>query len=145
MPVGLTPSVRNAWQLARSLEGCYGLDVLEGKGSGAKCAAAQGNNCQDSYMKLYPTRMFLDAGLSELMRPVLDGTMAAVNATLPPHGQLSLRDGEGVGEIVTGEAQVLRFKGARSGHGDRMHVHIDKKGTRWVAIMSMGETSTFIL
>ena len=62
------------------------MDVLEGKGSGAKCAAAQGNNCQDSYMKLYPTRMFLDAGLSELMRPVLDGTMAAVNATLPPHG-----------------------------------------------------------
>ena len=70
---------------------------------------------------------------------------AAVNATLPPHEQLSLRDGEGAGEIVTGEAQVLRFEGARSGHGDRMHVHVDKKGTRWVAIMSMGETSTFIL
>ena len=31
----LTPSVWNAWQLARSLEGCYGLDCLEGKGSGA--------------------------------------------------------------------------------------------------------------
>ena len=26
-----------------------GVDVLESKGSSAKCAAAQGNNCQDDY------------------------------------------------------------------------------------------------
>jgi hypothetical protein len=25
------------------------MDVLESKGSSAKCAAAQGNNCQDDY------------------------------------------------------------------------------------------------
>lgn len=46
--------------LARRLEGAFGLDVVAppgGKGTMAKCAAAQGNNCQDNYTKLFPLRM----------------------------------------------------------------------------------------
>ena len=34
--------------------------LSDGEGTGAKCAAAQGGNCQDDYTKLYPTRMFAD-------------------------------------------------------------------------------------
>ena len=144
--------VRGA-NLAKSLEGCYGLDVLEGQGSTAKCAAAQGNNCQDSYTKLYPTRMFLDQDLSELMGDVLCGVMAAVNASLPAgKPKLELSQGArpgGIGgsgtELVTGEVQVLKFRAKNGpGYGNRMHIHIDKPGTRWVTIMSLGETSTFV-
>ena len=73
-------------RLARSLEGAYGVDVLAGKGTNAKCAAAQGNNCQDDYKKVYPPRMYLDDRMSNIMRPLLDGAIDAVNASihLPP-------------------------------------------------------------
>ena len=146
----------NGVTIARSMEGCFGKDAFEAKGSGAKCAAAQGNNCQDSYTKVWPRRMFLDQNYSELMRPVLDGAMAAVNGSLPrgtptldlrqPREQPRGPGGTG-SEITAGESQVLRFKAvgkAAAGHGDRMHTHIDKPGTRWVAIVSLGETSTFL-
>jgi len=47
-----------------------------------------------------------------------------------------------------GEAQILRFLSAGQGcglAGSRMHVHVDKPGTRWVALMALGESSTFLL
>lgn len=86
---------RQGTSLAAALEGCYGLEVLEGGGTGAKCAAAMGNNCQDDYRKLYPSRMFLDDSLVELMRPLLDGCFAAVNAhsSASAHQPLSWRHG----------------------------------------------------
>jgi hypothetical protein len=64
--------------LAQALQSCYGLDILEAKGIGAKCAAAMGNNCQDDYSKLYPSRMFLDVEMGELMRPLLTASMAGM-------------------------------------------------------------------
>jgi hypothetical protein len=139
---------------ARTCFVCSGLDVLEGAGTGAKCAAAMGNNCQDDYRKLYPPRMFLDDSLGELMRPLLDATLREVNAQkasrrLPP---LSLRRGECAREMVVGETQILRFRGAGSGKtvdgrsgGNRMHVHCDRPGTRWVALMALGDTSSFVV
>ena len=73
--------------------------------------------------------------------------------------------------MVTGEAQILRFRTGKTAaaRGDRMHgdgrlssrrrqrahlfetltggrvsraVHVDKPGTRWVALMAMGDSST---
>ena len=52
--------------LAQALQSCYGLDILEVKGIGAKCVDTMGNNCQDDYSKLYPSRMFLDVEMGEL-------------------------------------------------------------------------------
>ena len=176
-------------RLARALEGAYGVDVLEGKGTGAKCAAAQGNNCQDDYRKVYPPRMFLDAQMAEVLRPLLDGAIAAVNASItatesssPPSAfvsssasapasaasrrprpgkeLISLRRGERASaELTAGEAQILRFKQRSGGggssssrrgggggrRGNRMHVHLDKHGTRWVALLSLGATSKFVV
>ena len=135
-------------KLAQSLEGCYGLDILTSHGSIAKCAAAQGNNCQDAYAKLFPPRMFLDQETSELLRPLLDGAMQAVNAHLLRAGEreLNLRDLDKSGPLI-GEVQILRFKAAsvNQGVGGRMHIHVDKPGTRWVAIMALGESPTFCL
>ena len=136
--------------LAARLEAAFGLDVLDppgGKGTSAKCAAAQGNNCQDTYTKLYPLRMFLEHRL-ELLEPLLDATLAAVNASLPSGDpKLDKRRGDR-GAPSVGEAQILRFLsggGGGGGGGSRMHVHVDKPGTRWVAICALGDTSTFLL
>jgi len=138
-------------RLARSLEGCYGVDVLESRGSTAKCAAAMGNNCQDDYVKLFPPRMFMDDASSAVMKDLLDGTMAAVNASLPAGAcRLGLEDGaarcQGASRLVTGETQVLRFAAPKTaaGRGSKMHVHVDKPGTRWVAILSLGPASRFV-
>jgi hypothetical protein len=134
-------------ELAARLEACFGLDILDQRdGTSAKCAAAQGNNCQDNYTKLYPLRMFADDQRFELLQPLLDATMAAVNDGLPPSApKLSLQRGDRPGKVVTGEAQILRFRAAaRAGVGDRMHVHVDKRGTRWVALMAVGDSSTFV-
>ena len=67
--------------------------------------------------------MFLDQNYSELMRPVLDGAMAAVNGSLPRGTPtLDLRQGEqprgpgGTGsEITASESQVLRLAAIKSG------------------------------
>ena len=137
--------------LAANLENCFGLDVLHppsGAGTMAKCAAAQGNNCQDNYTKLYPLRMFADDQTFELLQPILDATMAAVNAAAAPgRPTLSLRRGERAGELITGEAQILRFRAGKTAaaRGDKMHVHVDKPGTRWVALMSLGDSSSFVV
>ena len=137
-------------RLAAALEGCYGLDVLEGGGTAAKCAAAMGNNCQDDYRKLYPPRMFLDDALGELMRPLLDATLREVNQQRASGRQppLSLRRGECARERVVGETQILCFRSSRKtvdDRGNRMHVHCDRPGTRWVALMALGDTSSFVL
>lgn len=127
-------------ELARRLEACYGLDILDppsGRGSMSKCAAAQGHNCQDDYTKLYPLGMFADDNRFELLQPLLAACIGAV-------GGLELDRGGG---IVTGEAQILRFRTAKTarGRGNRMHVHVDKKGTRWVALMSIGDSADFVI
>ena len=137
--------------LAANLEKCFGLDVLHppsGAGTIARCAAAQGNNCQDNYTKLYPLRMFADDQTFELLQPILDATMAAVNAAAAPgRPTLSLRRGERERELITGEAQILRFRAGKTAaaRGDKMHVHVDKPGTRWVALMSLGDSSSFVV
>ena len=50
-------------------------------------------------------------------------------------------------QVVTGEAQILRFRSRKTaaGRGDRMHVHVDKPGTRWVAVASLGDTARFVV
>ena len=123
-------------RLAAALEGCYGLDVLEGGGTAAKCAAGMGNNCHDA--------------LGELMRPLLDATLREVNQQRASGRQppLSLRRGECARERVVGETQILRFRSSRKtvdDRGNRMHVHCDRPGTRWVALMALGDTSSFVL
>jgi hypothetical protein len=148
--------------LAARLEAAFGLDIVappDGKGTMAKCAAAQGNNCQDNYTKLYPLRMFLEHR-TDLLAPLLRAALDAVNAAATP-GQpaLSIRRGE-TGVPFVGEAQILRFvsgsagagsagggggSGDGGGGGARMHVHVDKPGTRWVAILALGDSSTFLL
>ena len=154
--------------LAARLEAAFGLDIVappDGKGTMAKCAAAQGNNCQDTYTKLFPLRMFLEHR-TDLLAPLLRAALDAVNAAATP-GQpaLSIRRGE-TGVPFVGEAQILRFvsgsagagsaaagsaSGGGGGSGDgggggaRMHVHVDKPGTRWVAILALGDSSTFLL
>jgi len=42
-------SVSVSVSVCLSFSVCYGLDVVAGAGTGAKCAAAMGNNCQDDY------------------------------------------------------------------------------------------------
>ena len=48
---------------------------------------------------------------------------------------------------MTGEAQILRFISGRTAkaRGNRMHVHVDKPGTRWVAIATLGDTASFVV
>ena len=98
--------------------------------------------------------MFLEHRL-DLLSPLLHGTIAAVNASSsasassshagPP--RLNLNRGKNAGAHEVGEAQILRFRSGVSTHaaGNRMHVHVDKPGTRWVALLSLGESSTFLL
>jgi len=141
--------------LAARLESAFGLDVLDppsGKGTGAKCAAAQGNNCQDTYTKLFPLRMFLEHRL-DLLEQLLRSSIDAVNAHSPvassaANDVLSIHRGD-TGAPAVGEAQILRFLsgggGGGGGGGSRMHVHVDKPGTRWVAIMALGDQSSFVL
>ena len=122
---------RNGQLLATALEHAYGIDVLSGKGTNAKCAAAMGGNCQDKYDKLYPARMFLDERNAGMMQPILTECLATVNIHLQKNtsnnnsgggdtvsagaaatavSQLSLQHGSKQGECVVGESQVLRFK-----------------------------------
>ena len=103
--------------LAQNLEGCFGVDMLSDKGtSSAKCAAAMENNCQDNYTKLFPLWMLLDQDIgADLLRPLLDGTMAAVNhyAKLSPGERaVCMRDGERPGPrraCIVRDAQTLSF------------------------------------
>ena len=96
--------------LAENLISSYGLEILTAKGSVAKCAAAQGNNGQDTYQKLYPPRMMMDVTNGDIMRPLLLSCISEVNAmriskTLKP---LQL-DALSKGATITGESQILRF------------------------------------
>jgi hypothetical protein len=103
--------------------------------------------------------MFLEHR-TDLLAPLLRAALDAVNAAATP-GQpaLSIRRGE-TGVPFVGEAQILRFvsgsagassagggggSGDGGGGGARMHVHVDKPGTRWVAILALGDSSTFLL
>ena len=113
--------------MAANLQACFGLDVLDppsGRGTMAKCAAAQGNNCQDDYTKLHPVRMFMDDVNFELLAAILLAAMAAVDASRPGAPRLDPRRGERPGELVTGEAQILRFISGKTdrARGSRMHV-----------------------
>jgi len=92
-------------RLAANFQGCFGLDVLDppsGKGTMAKCAAAQGNNCQDDYTKLYPLRMFADDQHFELLAPILDGAMEAVGGARV----CDKRRGERPGELARPRADI---------------------------------------
>jgi len=94
--------------------------------------------------------MFLDVEMGELMRPLLTASMAAVNSHRAVRGEteLSLRRGETAREQIVGETQILRFRASvgptGQGAGDKMHIHCDRPGTRWVAIMALGNCSTFV-
>ena len=58
--------------------------------------------------------MFMDNQHGELMRPLLDGLLAAVNAQLDPsQPQLLASDGERPGELCIGETQILRFRAGK--------------------------------
>ena len=86
-------------------------------------------------------RMFLEHRL-ELLKPLLSGLIDTVNQHAPPGTpRVDIRRGDR-GAPFVGEAQVLRFLSDKS---SRMHVHVDKPGTRWVALMSLGDSSTFLL
>ena len=79
-------------ELARRLEACYGLDILDppsGRGSMSKCAAAQGHNCQDDYTKLYPLGMFADDNRFELLQPLLTACTGADYAVRDPYYNVS--------------------------------------------------------
>jgi hypothetical protein len=75
-------------------------------------------------------------------------SMAAVNSHRAVLGatELSLRRGETAREQIIGETQILRFRanGQAQGAGDKMHIHCDRPGTRCVAIMALGNSSTFV-
>jgi hypothetical protein len=132
-------------KIAEKLASSFGRDVLRGSGTQAKCAAALGNNCQDKYDKIYPPRMFLDAAKGNMMKGLLDAALHATNAHLRQTGSgappLSMQQGSRPGEMMIGESQILRFKSVKQ---NRMHVHLDCPGSRWVAITSLGDTGKFV-
>ena len=138
--------------LATSLEDCYGKDILLSKGSSAKCGAAQGNNSQDTYSKLYPPRMQLaDGERARVLKPLLDSCIEVVNAHANSSGwnvldpsRIMLANPAFQNQV--GEAQILKWKSQRGkSAGGKMHMHCDRLGTGWVAIMNLGETSRFLL
>jgi hypothetical protein len=90
--------------------------------------------------------MFLEHRTA-LLAPLLPALLTAVNASLASGTpKLSMQRGAS-GQPEVGEAQILRFlTSAKAGApGSRMHVHVDKPGTRWVGLIALGDASTFLL
>jgi hypothetical protein len=145
-------------ELAASLEGVYGLDVLTGRGTKNKCSRAlydpvraeadlgTGDTCvhfNDGFVKLWPIlgeghggNYDGDLDRASVLREVVDA--AGVKAGRQP-----------LSADAKGSAQVLRFRSPGcqippkkvGPKGDHMHAHVDSDpAVERVTLMSIGDT-----